>query len=488
MTDAAFQPGQQTYPPVAILAAVLTIAVASGVLIGLLADGFVVALALGAVVLVAVIAVAPVIGAYAWLLAGPLIVGIARGEAVPVARPNEILLLIAVLGVALNAWWRVSRRQPFLPKPGIVDLTVALLFVAGSVLPMLVLFARGLEPSEDDILYAMVFAKYLVLYFMFRIAVRSESEVATSLKLILLSSTVVAVVAILQVNNLLGVPGLLFAYYDSPFEGAEGVISLRGTSTIASAFGLADVMAMSLAIVVAWWPSNRRGRPYLLGAALLFLAGAWAAGSFSGIIGVAAAVLAAAFVGGQLVAYVALMVPAGLVGALAFWPVIAARLAGFDNINALPQSWVGRWENLETFFWPNLFAGDHWLFGVRPAARVPAPESWRDWVYIESGHTWLLWTGGLPLLMAFLALAWFSTRALFRIARNSVDSIGVAAKAAFAATAMIFLLMLFDPHLTVRGGADLYFPLLALALVSPTRSDRAANRGNAAGTDALGTE
>ena len=38
---------------------------------------------------------------------------------------------------------------------------------------------------------------------------------------------------------------------------------------------------------------------------------------------------------------------------------------------------------------------------------------------------------------------------------------------ALAATAMITVIMLFDPHLTVRGCADLYFPLLALALCRP---------------------
>lgn len=475
-------------PPVVAIVGSLALAVAFGVIIGIVDQPLVAALGLTVIVLIAVIAVSPVVGAFAWLLLGPLIVGIARGETVPFARPNEVLLLAAVIGLALNGWWRVSRRQQFLPKLGIVDLTVVLLLIAGSALPILVLLARGLSPAEDDVLYAMVFVKYFVLYSLFRIAVRSEKEVEICLALILASSAIVAIVAVLQVNNLFGVPGLLFAYYDSPFEGVVGAISLRGTSTIASAFGLADLMAMSLAIVVAWWPIRREARPYLLVCAVLFLAGVWAAGSFSGIIGAVVAVLVAAYVGGQLTALLALMIPASLLGSLAFWPVISARLVGFDNINGLPRSWVGRWENLERFFWPELMSGDRWILGVRPAARVAAPETWRDWVYIESGHTWLLWSGGVPLLAAFLAFSWAAMRTFIRVAHAGADAIGVAANAAAAGTAMIFVLMLFDPHLTVRGGADLFFPLMALALVSrASAAPRSAGRAEGKAVPALGS-
>jgi hypothetical protein len=335
------------------------------------------------------------------------------------------------------------------------------------LLPLLVLYVRGIESSEDDILYALVFAKYFVLYFMFRVAVRTEAEVAIALRLILASAGIVAVVAVLQVNGLFGVPDFLFAFYDSPFEGASGPLTLRGTSTIASSFGLADMMAMCIAIVIAWLPHKPRARPLLLFLGLIFLGGTVAAGSFSGVIACMVAVLVAAFVTRRLATYLAMLIPAGLLASAAFWPVISARLDGFDNINALPQSWTGRLANLQHFFWPDLFSGSNWLWGVRPAARVAASDTWRDWVYIESGHTWLLWTGGLPLLFAFFAFTWIVLRKLFGVARASFGAVSIAASAAFTTTVVIFVVMLFDPHLTVRGSADLFFPLLALALVRP---------------------
>jgi hypothetical protein len=154
------------------------------------------------------------------------------------------------------------------------------------------------------------------------------------------------------------------------------------------------------------------------------------------------------------------------VASLAFWKVIALRLIGFAGGTELPSSWTGRLENLQRFVWPELTSGLNWLLSVRPSARIPAPEMWRDWVFIESGYLWLLWTGGLPMLLAFLFFCWTALAALLRSRReHAPDPIGVAATAALAGLALMTVLMLLDPHLTMRGSADLFFPLLALACV-----------------------
>jgi hypothetical protein len=75
----------------------------------------------------------------------------------------------------------------------------------------------------------------------------------------------------------------------------------------------------------------------------------------------------------------------------------------------------------------------------------------------------------VPLLLSFLYFSWSVARELYRIATTDRGPTGVAATAGLAATAMIFVLMLFDPHLTVRGSADLFFPLIALSLVPSGR-------------------
>jgi hypothetical protein len=226
---------------------------------------------------------------------------------------------------------------------------------------------------------------------------------------------------------------------------------------------------MCLAVVLAWLSYHGRLRTLLIAAGALFFAGCVAAGSFSGFIGCAVVVFAIGIITRRMITLLAILVPTGIVATAIFWPVIAARLDGFDSRLALPRSWIGRLDNLERFFWPELFSNFNWLWGVRPAARVLAPETWRTWVYIESGHTWLLWTGGVPLFLAFIYFTWVVVRDLSGIARSTVGPKAVSASAAVAATAMIFVLMAFDPHLTVRGSADLFFPLVALSLVSVNR-------------------
>ena len=69
------------------------------------------------------------------------------------------------------------------------------------------------------------------------------------------------------------------------------------------------------------------------------------------------------------------------------------------------------------------------------------------------------------MLLAFFYFLWTTIGSVSRVARSRTDAIGVAAIASFTALVVTAVLMIFDPHLTLRGVADLSFTLLALALV-----------------------
>lgn len=407
----------------------------------------------------------PAFGAYLFLFVNPLIVGIARGDLIPLLRPNELLLALLMLALAVRLLARVLAGHALRGAFNPVDLSLLALAVFGSLIPLTWRIVRSLPVTQDDVLYAIVLWKYLALYWLFRQAVTSRAQLLVCVAASLASGAIVAVMAILQVNDLLGVPAFLFDYYDAPFTGNSGPVTFRGTSTIASSFGTADVMIINLVLALALLRALHWRSWALAGAAALFLSGAMAAGAFSGFIGLALALLAFAVISRQTLRLAAAALPMTLLGAVVFWPVIAGRLAGFDRPSGLPHSWEGRLANLRDYFLPEIFSGWNWLTGVRPAARLPAAETWRDWIYIESGYVWLLWIGGLPFLLAFAAFAGIAGRLLWRTARHCGDLRGAVAAAAFTYLVVIVVLMLLDPHLTVRGSADLFFPLLALALL-----------------------
>ena len=116
-----------------------------------------------------------------------------------------------------------------------------------------------------------------------------------------------------------------------------------------------------------------------------------------------------------------------------------------------------------------------WVLGLRPYSTLDAPETWRAFIWLESGYLKFFFVGGIPL---FLGFVWF-TRAVLRqtnqVARSRTDDIGVAALAARAAMWCIVILSLIDIHLTLRGGGDLFFVLLGLSanqLVRPPEPSR----------------
>ncbi len=410
----------------------------------------------------------PPIAAYVLLGATPLTAGIDRGLIIPLLRPNEALAVFVGIVLLLRAL--VNLASGTLPKIriGRVDASILFLAITSSVLPLAWMLARGQDVSQDDILHGLVLWKYYGVYLIVKASVCSEQQVRTCLLISMAAASIVAVIAILQSLQLLGVPQLLATYY-APF-GNEGYLQInRGSATLSLAAAVADLMTFNLAIAAGWLVRVSSYRALLFAASSLFVLGTLASGQFSGAIALAVGAVAIGFITRRFRSVVAL-VPGLFIAGFALRPVIEARLSSFQSSRGLPPSWIARLDNLRTYFWPKLFSEFNFLLGVRPSARIPISTQPGGFVWMESGHTWLLWSGGIPLMLAFVLFLWTTIRRTAEIARRRADAIGVAATASFVSLVVVAVLMTFDPHLTYRGSADLLFSLLGLALVAPTRT------------------
>jgi Mrp family chromosome partitioning ATPase/capsular polysaccharide biosynthesis protein len=431
-------------------------------------------LAVAVVVLIAAVARWPVLATYLIVVVTPLTVGISSGASLPL-RPNEVV--DALVGVGLVAGILARLRAGEVPRLrlGHLEWSMLLMAVCSSVLPLLLMAVRLQQITKDDLLYAIVMWKLLGLYTIVRLSVRTDEQIRRCLWLSVAAGCVVALGAIAQSLNIAGLGGMITSVFG---DTAAGPVTpgARGGSTLGLPAAVADLMIFNLAIATGLWTRYRRHPLFLAGAAVLFVFGAVSAGEFSGYIGLVVGVVFIAIVtrSTKLLGY---CVPAGLAGVAVLWPVVSIRLNGFHSAYGLPTSWLGRLSNLRTYFWPKLLS--HWNFalGVRPAARVPVLTQNPAYVWIESGYTWLLWAGGIPFLASYVYFTAVTVKRGWDAARHETGALSVAGAAAFVAVLVTAVLMLFDPHLTYRGSADLLFVLIALAA---TRS--ASSRGTRPGS------
>jgi hypothetical protein len=416
-----------------------------------------------AVAVFAVIAARPVVGAYLVFALTPLLAGIDRGAFVPALRPSEAVAALILAALVSRAIWIGIARGWRRPRIASLDVAVVLLAAVGSFVPMLWLAARGRPVEADDILYGLTLWKFVAIFALARFAVTTERQLVWCLRISLAVAALVAVIGILQALHVPGVTSFLATYY-APYGNVQSVLNGRGGSTLSLPVAAADLLTFNLAIAIGFLSrsSSKRTSLSMLALASLFLIGVMAAGEFSGMLGALIGLTVAALVvrQGRLLAYA---MPAFVLGSFALRSVIATRLEGFRSVSGLPVSWSGRIRNLTTYFWPELSSGNAFVLGVRPAARVPVASQATGYVWIESGYMWLLWSGGLPLLLAFAWFAWRGIRRGLALVRGGDGGVAVVGLTCVVALVVVVALMPLDPHLTYRGSAELLFLLLGLA-------------------------
>ena len=401
----------------------------------------------------------PVRGAMALVVFTPLVVGIGRGGVIPLVRLNE-LLIVAVAGALLIRWVLDPGALRVRWRP--IDRAVAAMAFVSLVPVLLVLVIKNGTFSFEEATFALTLTKHLVVYLIFRATVTNRLDLERCLWASLLTATFVAFVGLLQSFGVAGFDQLMVDAYARLGTTLDAIG--RGQSTIGNSVAMAFYVPAHLAICLALLAKQAQPRWLLVVLALALTVGTIGTGQFSAVIALLIVGVGHGLLTGQIIRSLRWVVPGTLVLIGALWPVIEKRLAGFQEPAGVPQSWSVRWENLSEFVLPEL-ADYNWALGVSPIAEIPAAHMASGFIWIESGHLFLLWIGGAPLLICY---AWFNLSGLRATwGRRRIPSTqGAAAHAAHLVLWMLAILMLFDPHLTMRGSADILFPLLALALVA----------------------
>ncbi len=412
----------------------------------------------------------------------PLLAGLPRGAWVPALRPSEVVQVTVTLAVAALMVPAIGRGQRWRWRPGPSEWWLVAVAATSSIGPLLLWLARGRDLTPNEIIAAVPLVKYAGLYLLFRVVVRSGDDVRLVVRAALGAAVVVAGIAVAQVLGVGPVVDLLGRFYvSSDTDLAAIAAGGRGTATLGSSIATGAFLTLAAGVALAWahldpGPADGTRLPGAAGHRWLALAGvltigAVASGQVGTLIALAVTGVVVAAEAGRLARFVRWGAAVGVVAAVGLWPVISARLATIDPSSGVPSSWLIRWTNVAELFWPSLANGG-WALGVGPDATVVPPDVWRDVVYLESGYLWLLWVGGLPLLVSTIGLWWSAYRRAGRPGPTAAErAVATATRAAVATFAVISL---FDPHLTLRGGADLFFILLALsATASPFVVDTA---------------
>ncbi|HSK26233.1 MAG TPA: hypothetical protein VK894_04910, partial [Jiangellales bacterium] len=277
--------------------------------------------AVAAVLLLGVAVLARPAVAVLVLPALPVLAGLRRDLPVPGLRLSE-LLAVGLAGVALVA---VSRRHA-LPWT-LLDWS-ALAYTLGLVLvPLSHTVASG--GGTSGLLPLLGPLQFFLLYRAVAVLARRPDARALVLRVLLLSSLVTNLVALLQAADLPGVREQVISWTDVDAYLTPGYVAVpRATGLFPHWHVLAgfDVVVLTLCAAL-WLVADRRVLPAwgLAPVALLALAGITVSVTATSALGVVLAVVLTAALAGQVGRLLRVAVPAGVLAALAAWPLVIAR-------------------------------------------------------------------------------------------------------------------------------------------------------------------
>jgi hypothetical protein len=310
----------------------------------------------------------------------------------------------------------LPRRRP-LTFNGL-DLAVLAFCLGGVLIPWAVIKLGNADTSTDTWFSVLSPLQYLVVYLVFSRVQLTERNLRLLINVTLLSSVIVALVALAELANAPGVRQVIATYYPPPPEAPGNVASVyRPTSLLGhfSAVGAFALFNMTLALALAA-ARNRGFSSVWLGVVMALNAAAMlATETWAPLLVAPLAVLIIVLYARHLPWQLGFAPPAFVGAVIAFWPSVSARLLEQSGVRGslLPESMgvrVGYWQD---FFLPSLLNHHAWLgTGTLIPSEVPRPLVG----FVDNGYLWMAYRSGavgvllMLLLLGAIAVAGWSLR------------------------------------------------------------------------------
>ena len=400
----------------------------------------------------------PVLGGYALVALVPITSGLRRGFPVPGLRISELLVGALALLILVPALRRDTPKWTLIDWAGCTYATLAF------VLPVSHLIARNGALTMSAVASTFLSLQFFLLYRTVRTALANREQRELATRMLLLSSLVVAALAVVQQLNVGPARSVMLQITGSDALDSYGYsVYARATGPFQHWHPLAGYLTVILLLTIA----------LLLDKAQTILSTRWllivlAAAASALMLSVTFVALFGVTVGAALLGARAKklrqaliwIVGGGIAGMALFGSFILTRLQNqYDNgVGGRRTSWVPQTLQYRIDVWRDQYLpgmGGRWLSGYGPDLPPDAA-----WTHTESVYITLALRGGVPLLAAFalsmLAVHWTSKRLESDPARRPL------ARTLITLVAVLWIMQLLFPYFTSSGMPQPFWVLVAI--------------------------
>lgn len=386
-----------------------------------------------------------------------------RGTLIPLLAPNEVMLAVTFVIVFLNAIITAHDKSfpPAMLFSGLV------LVVGTSIIPIGSYMLRGISIDISDMLKIIAPAQYLLLFWVFMSAPRSDEDRNNILQVMFLCATMVCIIGLLQAANVDFVTSFLLDIYPS---GHTEVASEAGriTSILGSWNTLGTFLMINILTLVALQNEqfSRLNKVNMFVSAILSLLTLLGSGSYASLAGLIVGFICIKIIDPRGLRALVPLFLAMAIGVIILLPLITTRFLyqydGVSNDGLIPNTLTYRVKVWTEIYLPLIAQNPLW--GVSPTFK----NLWFQ--FAESQYLMLLYQSGAVSLVAFIIWVYSNLQWLLKVIRHNVSTIKMLSVVVFITLILLLVMGITNPVFTYSGVMDYLW--IFLGIIASSQKDK----------------